>query len=121
LGRALGDVNVVVRRAAAQALGDLDDLTSAPPGLVGALRSGDAALRHHAANALAEIADPATTPALVELLSDRSSEIRQHVAEALGEIGTPDAVRALTRALEDSDPEVRRAAVEALADAKEND
>ena len=81
----------------------------------------DAELRHHAANALAEIADPATTPALVELLSDRSSEIRRHAAEALGEIGTPDAVRALTRALEDGDPEVRRTAVEALADAKDND
>jgi len=110
-----------VRRAAAQALGDLDDLKSAPPGLVAALRAGDPELRHHAANALAEIADPATTSALVELLSDRSNEIRGHSAEALGEIGTPDAVRALTRALEDADPEVRRAAVEALADAKEND
>lgn len=121
LGRALSDANVFVRRAAAQAIGDLDDLKSAPPGLVAALRSGDPELRHHAANALAEIADPATTPALVELLSDRSNEIRQHAAQALGEIGTADAVKALTRALEDQDPEVRRAAVEALAESKDND
>jgi HEAT repeat protein len=117
----LSDASIVVRRAAAGALGDLDDLKSAPPGLVAALRSGDPELRHHAANALAEIADPATTAALVELLSDRNSEIRRHAAEALGEIGTPDAIKALTRALEDADPEVRRATVEALADAKEND
>ena len=120
LARALGDADADVRRAAAVALGELDDLRSAPPALVAALQSNDIELREHAASSLAEIADPATTPALAGLLGDANREIRRHAAEALGEIGTPAAVKALTRALEDRDPEVRRAAVEALGEHKEN-
>lgn len=119
LGKALSDADLVVRRASAEALGNLDELHTAPPGLTAAVQSPDPELRHHAAGALAEIADPSTTPALIGLLSDSDAELRKHAAEALGEIGTAAAVSGLTRALEDRDPEVRRAAVEALGEAKE--
>jgi len=40
LGRALSDPDIAVRRVAAAALGELDDLHTAPPGLVAALQSG---------------------------------------------------------------------------------
>ena len=119
LGRALSDPDIAVRRVAAAALGELDDLHTAPSGLVAALQSSAAELREHAASALAEIADPTTASALVGLLTDKNRDIRKHAVEALGEIGTPVAVSGLTRALEDRDAEVRRAAVEALGEAKE--
>jgi len=120
LGKALEDPDLDVRRAAAASLGNLDELHTAPSALVGALRSSDSELREHAANSLAEIADPATIPALVGLLGDPDRDIRKHAVEALGEIGTPAAVKGLTRAIEDKDPEVRRAAVEALGDRKDD-
>jgi HEAT repeat protein len=120
LGKALGDADVRVRRAAAEAIGDLDDLEVAPDGLVAALSSSDAELRHRAARALCSIGDPTTTSALVGLLSSTDSDLRKDVVEGLGKIGTPEAVRGMTKALNDKDPQVRRAAAEALGEAKDH-
>jgi HEAT repeat protein len=119
LGRALSDADITVRRAAAEALGDLDELHVAPNGLVAALSAGDPELRYHAARALAEIHDPATTSALIGILSSPDAELRKDAVEALGEIGTAPAVDAITRALNDRDAEVRKAAAEALGDIKD--
>jgi vesicle coat complex subunit len=119
LGKALGDGDVHVRRAAAESIGDLDELEVAPEGLVAALSSNDAELRHRAAKALCHIGDPRTTGALVGLLSGTDSELRKDAVEGLGKIGTPEAVRGIARALNDKDPQVRRAAAEALGEAKE--
>lgn len=119
LGRALSDADVVVRRAAAEALGALHELRVAPAGLVAALASGDRELRHLAARALCEIADPATTSALVGLVTNPDRELRRAAVEGLGEIGTPAAIQGITKALSDRDPEVRRAAVEALGEVKD--
>jgi HEAT repeat protein len=120
LGRALSDPDVEVRRAAAEALGDLDELHVAPAGLVSALSSSDTELRYRAAQALAEIADPATTSALVGLVSSGDAELRKHAIEALGNIGSPTAIQAITKALTDSDAEVRKAAAEALGEIKDS-
>ena len=97
MGRALSDADIAVRRAAAEALGDLDELHVAPTGLVGALSSTDPELRYRAAKSLASIADPATTSSLVALLSSPDAELRKDAVEALGDIGTPAAVQAITR------------------------
>jgi HEAT repeat protein len=116
----LSDADIAVRRAAAEALGDLDELHTAPSGLVSALSSSDAELRYRAAKSLASIADPATTSALVGILSSTDAELRKDAVEALGKVGTPAAVQAITRALTDRDPEVRKAAAEALGEIKDS-
>src|SRR2546423_7285034 len=120
LGRALSDADVTVRRAAAEAIGDLDDLRVAPPGLVAALSSSDPELRYRAAKAIASIADPATTSAVIGILSSPDAELRKDAVEALGKIGTQPAIQAITKALNDRDPEVRKAAAEALGEIKDS-
>jgi HEAT repeat protein len=112
----LTDADIAVRRAAAEALGDLDELHTAPPGLAAALSASDPELRYRAAKSLASIADPATTSEIVGLLSSTDAELRKDAVEALGSIKTPAAVQGITRALNDRDPEVRKAAAEALGD-----
>jgi HEAT repeat protein len=119
LGRALSDADVTVRRAAAEALGDLDELHTAPAGLVAALSASDPELRYNAAKALSEIRDPSTTQALIGILSSPDAELRKDAIEALGDIGSESAVQAITRALNDRDPEVRKAAAEALGEIKD--
>ena len=120
LGRALSDADISVRRAAAEAIGDLDDVRVAPAGLVAALNSPDPELRYRAAKAIASIADPATTSAVIGILSSPDAELRKDAVEALGKIGTQPAVQAITKALNDRDPEVRKAAAEALGEIKDS-
>jgi HEAT repeat protein len=120
LGRALSDSDIDVRRAAAEALSDLDDVRVAPPGLVAALSATDPELRYRAAKAVTSIADPATTTALISILSSPDAELRKDAVEALGKIGSEPAVQAITRALTDRDPEVRKAAAETLGDLKDS-
>jgi HEAT repeat protein len=119
LGSVLDGNDVGLSIAAAEALANLDDLEQAPAGLVRAAASPDARLRHAAAHALGEIADPATVQALTRLLGDADPEIRRAAVQGLGEIGSRDAVPALTRALDDPDPEIRRAVAEALGEIEE--
>jgi HEAT repeat protein len=105
--------------AAAEAIANLDDLGQAPAPLVRAASASDPHLRHAVAQALGEIADPATVAALTRLLGDADPEVRRAAVEGLGEIGSRDAVPALTRALSDPDPEIRRAVAEALGEIEE--
>jgi HEAT repeat protein len=120
LARALADPDADVRRQAANAIEDLDDVTKAPAALVRATTSPDLELRRHATKALAHIGDVATVQALAERLSDDDREVRLAAVEGLGEMRVPGAMPGLTRALNDRDPEVRRAAAEALGKTQDN-
>jgi hypothetical protein len=110
--QALGDSDWAVRRASAEALGDLGD-PQAVPALIKALGNGDRDVRRAAAEALGKLGDPQAVPALIQALGDRSENVRRASAEALVKIGTP-AVPALIQALGDRSENVRRASAEAL-------
>jgi HEAT repeat protein/beta-lactamase regulating signal transducer with metallopeptidase domain len=117
LSEALGDEDPVVRLAAAQGLGGMED-PRAIEALSRALRSDESVeVRRMAAWALGEIEDARAVPALSEALrSDKDEEVRRMSAWALGEIESATAVEALGAALKDSSPEVRKTAVWALGE-----
>jgi HEAT repeat protein len=114
----MSDPVLQVRRQAAAALGELDGLERAPPGLLTALRDQDQELRVLAAQALGEIADPSAVPALAGALKDESAEVRRQAVQALGEIDHADVTQHLVLAMKDPDTEVRRLAAEALGERK---
>ncbi len=114
---AAGDAGLAV--AAVQAIGELDDLETAPRALVGALESPNAELRYAALHALAEIPDESLAPSLLPYITDADPDVRRLVVEAMGELRARIAVPALKRALNDANAEVRRAAIEALAEIEE--
>lgn len=118
LDAALGDANGEVRYAAASAFGELHELRKAPEALVRAATTGDARLKKLAANALAEIHDPATVDVLIGMLSSPDRAVRLKVVEALGEIRSSKATPGLVKALKDVDAQVRKAAAEALGEMK---
>ncbi len=110
----LRDPSEGVRRSAFQAacaVGGSNE--SAVPGLVDALKDGDAAVRLHAAGMLkllgAEAAGAA--PALVGALAD--AKVKSAASEALGAIGA-GAVPALLKALDGADDDARRMAAMTL-------
>ena len=111
--QALGDSDWAVRRAAAEALGDLGDSQAVPP-LIQALGDSGWDVRRAAAEALGAVGDPQAIPALIKALGNDGGAVRSAAAEALGAIGDPQAIPALIQALGDSDRDVRRAAAEAL-------
>ena len=117
LTAALGDRDPLVRLAAAEGLGGLED-PRAVEALSRALRSDESVeVRRMAAWALGEIEDAAGVPALSDALrSDRDDEVRRMAAWALGEIESATAVEALGAALKDQNPEVRKTAVWALGE-----
>jgi HEAT repeat protein len=119
LAVALGDANAEVRYAAAGALGELHDLRKAPEALVRAAGTNDTRLTRLAAQALAEIHDPATVDVLIALLSNSDRSVRLKAVEALGEIRSPKATPGLVKALKDSNAEVRKAAAAALGEIRE--
>jgi HEAT repeat protein len=121
LSSVLNGNDVEMSIAAIEAIDNLDDVHTAPAGLLRAIGSNVPELRKTAAMALGIIADPNTVDALIGLLRDADADVRMAAVEGLGEIGTPAAKPGLTRALEDSHPEVRRAAIEALAEIEENE
>ena len=117
LSAALSDDDPLVRLAAAEGLGGLED-PRAVEALSKALRGDESVeVRRMAAWALGEIEDAAGVPALSDALrSDRDDEVRRMSAWALGEIESATAVDALGAALKDSSPEVRKTAVWALGE-----
>lgn len=120
LGAVLDGSDIELAIAAAEAISNLDDLQQAPAALTRAAASPDPRLRLAVANALGNIADPATTEALTRLLADANPEVRRAAVEGLGGIGSRESVPALTRALSDTDAEVRRAVAEALGEIEED-
>jgi HEAT repeat protein/beta-lactamase regulating signal transducer with metallopeptidase domain len=117
LAAALTDGDPLVRLAAAEGLGAIED-PRAVEALSRALRTDESVeVRRMAAWALGEIEDAAGVPALSDALrSDRDEEVRRMAAWALGEIESATAVEALGAALKDSSPEVRKTAVWALGE-----
>jgi HEAT repeat protein len=117
---ALKDKSPAVRRAAAEALGLIDDAPESVAALTEALGDRDAGARAGAAVGLGANFGPAAKPAvagLTKALWDEDASVRSAAAEALGRIG-PEA-KAATRALiavlrsEELEPEPS-AAAEAL-------
>ena len=109
----LKDESAEVRRAAADALGKLDD-ARAVPALIEALSDDVARVRSAAAEALGSFHDPRAVSRLSALLADPDREVRKNALEALSEYesGVPaNAVLPLTR---DADAELRHAAAYAL-------
>src|SRR5262245_32712123 len=81
------------------------------------LKSNDAMIRSHAANALARLRQPidSSVPALIEALNDGDADVRANVARALGVSKDSRAVEPLLKALRDKSEHVRVNAVRALA------
>lgn len=117
----LRDDDAVVRRAAADALGDFGGAAEpAIPALTEALRDPDPDTRWRAASALGDIG-PSSAPAvpvLVETLRDEHAGVRRAAAGALGDIGpaAAQAVPALVELLEDQEDVVRESAASALGE-----
>ena len=113
----LDDRDAEVRKAAAQALGELDD-PRAVEALMRALRTdSDAGVRATAAWALGEIEDPRAVPALGDALrGDQDAHVREMAAWALGEIESPQGVEPLRAGLRDRSPQVRLKVVWALGE-----
>jgi HEAT repeat protein len=81
--QALGDSDSAVRRAAAEALGDIGD-PQAVPALIQALGDSDWDVRWAAAKALGKLGDPQAIPALIQALGDSDWDVRFAAAWALG-------------------------------------
>lgn len=105
--------------AAAEGIGELDDVQSPPASLLRALESAQVPLRNAALNALVRFEDESLAPRFLPFVADTSAEVRTTAIEALGELRARIAVPALKRALNDPVAEVRRAAIEALAEIDE--
>lgn len=83
------------------------------------LRTGDPAIRRHAAAALGRLGDRAVVPDLLTALEDDSAAVRREVARALGRLRDARAVEPLLRALRDDDLNVRFYAAFALGEIKD--
>lgn len=116
---ALKDNNPLVRRHAAEALGEIKDPRAVEP-LIAALKDTDSLIRRHAVKALGKIRDlRAIKPLIAVLNEDRESHVRMSAAEALGWIEEPGAVEPLVSALEDEHWNVRSRAAKALGRIKD--
>jgi len=118
LDGALRATDVQTRRAAATALGWLDEPASYPT-VVRALRDPDAAVRQAAVAALGELADPRAIPAVIERLKiDPDPGVRNEAAYRLGKFGDPRAIPTLKQAA--GQPSTARWAVWALREIEES-
>ena len=116
---ALKDNHPLVRRHAAEALGEIKDPRAVEP-LVAALKDTDSLIRRHAVEALGKIRDlRAIKPLIAVLNEDRQPHVRMSAAKALGWIEEPGAVKALVSALKDEHWNVRSRAAKALARIKD--
>lgn len=113
---ALKDSDVRVRRAAAEALGDVEDQKAAGA-LEKALEDKDPVVRRLAAQSLGELDNLKRAPGrLVAALTDRDQQLAILAARSLGEIGDTTVVPALATAYRSDNPRMRYSVVAALAD-----
>ncbi len=136
----------VVRRRAAELLGDFDDLTEqarqyeVTEGLIeAAIEDDDDSVRARAIDALyrhgraslgrlverlsdddTEVTDEVTTDLLTSWLGADYPEFRLVAAAALGEFGDPSVVADLVEALDDPDPRVRSRALQSIGELGDN-
>ena len=145
----LKDTDAGVRRAAANALGNLRSRIAVLP-LIAVLTDRNKDVREAACDALGNLRDVRAVPALVARLSDESQDVREQAldalsnfaeeltasqilpalqdprpnvrakaAEILGQIGDRSASSALTRLLNDASHDVRQNGIEALSQLKD--
>ncbi len=93
----LHHANPVLRREAAQSLGELADSRALDP-LLTILRDPDAEVRRKAATALGAFSESRAVAALIGALGDNDSSVQWAASEALGGIGEP-ALAALVGAM----------------------
>ena len=112
---ALDDEEMVVRRAATNALGDIGS-DAAVGAIVHRLKDEDKRVQVKAAWALRKCAQDAlvAVPALITALQDEDRDVRRHVVGALLSVGDDRAVPALVAALSDTAQKVRRPAAVTL-------
>jgi HEAT repeat protein len=103
----------VVRKDAAQALGQLGDVRAVEP-LITALTDGDRTVREAAAQALGQLGDVRAVEPLITALTDSATTVRETAAQALGQLGDVRAVEPLMAALTDGDTTVREVAAASL-------
>ena len=111
----LKDHDPLVRRQAAEGLGEIKDPRAVEP-LIALLNDRDSLIRRHAVKALGKIKDVRAVSPLIPVLNDKDEEwhVRMAAAEALGWIGERDTVEPLVSALEDPHWIVRSRAAIAL-------
>jgi HEAT repeat protein len=112
---ALAGADPLVRRQAAQALGEIKDPRAVQP-LIGLLKDRDALIRRHAVEALGKIKDGRAVSPLAARLADKREEshVRTAAAEALGTLRDPAALESLIAGLTAPDWALRSRAAEAL-------
>lgn len=111
----LKDYDPLVRRQAAEALGEIRDPRAVEP-LIALLKDTDPLIRRHAVKALGKISNARAVSPLIGVLNDQNeqSHVRMTAAEALGRIGERSALQALVSALQDRHWTVRSRAAIAL-------
>lgn len=109
----LKDENAEVRRAAADALGQLED-PIAIPALVAALEDSDEDVREAALDALSNFDRGVPAAPIRRLLASDNAEIRANAVQLLGELRDRESVNAIGRLVSDQDAEVRHEALHAL-------
>jgi hypothetical protein len=113
LARALGDPDGIVRKNAAEGLGNAGDAAAAPA-LRAVLRDPDADVRRTAMLSLARIGAPPPLDALEDLLHQEEPARRAEVLDAIALDHGPRATALLVDALHDPAAESRRAAAHGL-------
>ena len=103
-----------LRRAALEALGELDDQDAHPLFLQVLRESESPMMRKSAAYGLGRLRDRRALIPLIRALQDTSPHVRTRAAEALGTLGDEEAIQHLLEIHGDQNPFVRRATIEAL-------
>ncbi len=115
---AVGDTDANVRRATAQALGELRNKRAVRPLLAAMVDDDDGEVRVAAAQALGALGDKRASEPLMSVLGNPAEDprVRGMAAEALADLGDRRAVPSLIVALSDPSPEVRFWAAFALGE-----
>jgi hypothetical protein len=110
--RVLGHTDLVIRRAAAEALGSIGDKKAVEP-LVVLLGDSDQSVQTTAAQALGQIGGERAVTALIRLFREKDRRLRKSATDALASIGTP-AVEPLAGVLRKGAPLPRKTTIQLL-------
>lgn len=111
----LTDHLTIMRKTAAQALGDLNDPVAIPALIEGLKVNNDPAIIGEITISLGKLEAKEAVELLIKALENKDGEVREHAVDALGLIGDPRAVQPLiTRLKEDPEDWVRGQAADAL-------
>jgi HEAT repeat protein len=111
----LDDEEWVIRKNAAEQLGNLADSTATPALLDTLQRYSDGQTFNAALGALVKISDPQCVDQLYALLEQSSDKgVRRSIAEAFGDMGLAEAVDGLCKLIHDDDLNLRAAIIKSL-------